>query len=128
MEVVSAGLFLYVGFGLGLVGISGDALYDGSVTALVWGSRVVGIGILAVIVLTYARVPGVGILDLVLSSVAAAGCLLIGLIWLVNSDLQGILLVLFGVVNASAARGAWSRWRGAGSRSAAERGPPGRES
>ena len=46
MSLISAGLFLYVGFGLGLEGISDSAIYNGSVTAFVWGARIVGIGLL----------------------------------------------------------------------------------
>ena len=111
LSLVSAGLFLYVGFGLGLVGISDSALYNGSVTALVWGARVVGIGLLVTTAMTYIRVPGAVMLDLLLAGLAAAGCLTIGLIWLSNGDMQGILLLLFGLLNASAARHAWARWQ-----------------
>lgn len=109
LSLVSAGLFLYVGFGLGLVGISGNVLYDGSVTALVWGARVVGIGILVVTALTYLRLPGAAFLDLLISGLAAGGCVVVGVIWLAFQDMQGILLLVFGLFNASAARSAWSR-------------------
>jgi hypothetical protein len=108
--LVSAGLFLYVGFGMGLVGVSGEPLYDGSVAALVWGSRVVGLGILLVAAMLYFNVPGATLLDLVVSVVATAGCLAIGVIWMVHSDAQGFLLLLFGLLNASAVRSAWQRW------------------
>ena len=111
LSLISAGLFLYIGFGLGLVGISGNALYDGSVAALVWGSRVVGFGILVATAMTYFRVPGAALLDFLLAVAAATGCLAIGVIWMAFSDWQGFLLLLFGLLNASAARGAWQRWR-----------------
>ena len=111
LSLVSAGLFLYVGFGMGLVGISGDAIYDGSVAGLTWGSRVVGFGILVTTAMAYLRVPGVRLLDFLLAALATVGCLAIGAIWLVFNDMQGVLLVLFGVLNASAARGAWQRWQ-----------------
>jgi len=118
LTLVSAGLFLYVGFGLGWRGISGDALYDGSVAALIWGARCVGIGILVVLAMTYLHVPGVATLDLVLSGVAGGGCLVIGVIWVVAGDNDGFLLLLFGLLNASAARNAWQRWRAARNRGA----------
>ncbi len=111
VSIISGGLFLYVGFGLGLVGVSGNALYDGSVTALVWGARLVGIGILATAAMSYFRVPGAAALDLLVCVVAAAGCVVVGLIWLAFSDMQGILLLLFGALNGSAVRGAWQRWQ-----------------
>jgi hypothetical protein len=104
LPLVSAGLFLYVGFGLG---------WHGSVAALVWGARCVGIGILLVLAMSYLRVPGAATLDLVLSTVAAAGCLVIGVIWMVARDNDGFLLLLFGLLNGSAARSAWQRWRAA---------------
>jgi hypothetical protein len=113
VTLVSAGLFLYIGFGLGLRGISGEALYDGSVAALVWGARCVGIGTLVALAMAYLRVPGMLTLDLVLSAAAAAGCLVIGVIWIVSGDNEGFLLLLFGLLNGSAARSAWQRWRGA---------------
>ena len=112
LSLVSAALFLYVGFGMGLVGVSGDALYDGSVAALVWGSRVVGIAILLAVAMSYFNVPGAALLDLALAVVAAAGCLAIGVIWMVYQDAQGFLLLLFGLLNASAVRAAWQRWHG----------------
>lgn len=111
MSLVSAGLFLYVGFGLGLVGCSDNAVYDGSVTALVWGARIVGIGILLILGMMLARIPGALLLDLAVSVLATALCTVVGVIWLVFGDMQGILLLLFGLLNGGAARAAWYRWR-----------------
>ncbi len=110
MGLVSAGLFLYVGFALGLSGASGNWLYDGSVTAFTWGSRMVGIGLLVTTALEYFRLPGGALLDLVLSLLAAAGCLVIGAIWLGFGGTDGLLVLLFGLLNGSAARSAWQRW------------------
>jgi len=112
MTIVSAGLFLYVGFGLGLAGISGNRIYDSSVTALTWGARVVGIGILVALLLSYVRVPGALVLDFLLALLATALCAVVGAIWLIFSDWQGVLLLLFALLNASAAKSAWQRWRG----------------
>jgi hypothetical protein len=109
LSLVSAGLFLYVGFGLGLVGVSGNPVYDGSVTALTWGARIVGVGILVTTGLSYLKVPGVLVLDFAVSVLAAGGCLAIGVIWMLYGDLQGFLLLLFGVLNGAAARTGWVR-------------------
>lgn len=111
LTVVSAALFLYVGFGLGLVGISGDPVYDGSITAFTWGARIVGVGLLLVAALAYFHVPGALLLDFALAALAAAGCLIVRAIWIAFGDLEGVLIVLFGLLNASAARSAWRRWR-----------------
>lgn len=124
LTLISALLFLYVGFGLGLVGISGDPLYDGSVAALTWGARIVGIGLLVAAALIFARLPGANLLDLILATIAAAGCLMIGAIWMVKGDNQGFLLLIFGLLNGSAARGAWLRWRGTLDQRDSSVGPP----
>lgn len=111
MTLISAGLFLYVGFALGLVGVSGNPVYDGSVTLFVWGARLVGLGLLVIFALELARLPGVVLLDLVVSVLAAAICLGVGVVWLAFQDRQGALVLLFGLFNGQAARGAWSRWQ-----------------
>ncbi len=107
LTLVSALLFLYLGFGLGLVGASGDRVYDGSVTAFVWGARLIGIGLLAEAGMILLRVPGVALLGLVLAVLATLLCVVVGVIWLLHSDHQGLLLVLFGLFNFAAARDAW---------------------
>lgn len=134
LSLVSAGLFLFVGFAMGLVGISESALYNGSVTALVWGARVIGIGILVVMALEYLRLGLAIVLDLMIAVLATVLCLVVGLIWIISTDLQGFLLLLFGLLNGSTALAAWQRWRvprraaerarPATSESAAEHGPP----
>ena len=111
LTIVSALLFLYVGFWMGLTGISGDPIYDGSITALVWGARIVGIGLLVVAALSYAGLGFTVTLDLVMSAIAALGCLAVGAIWLLYGDMQGVLLLLFGFLNAGALRSAWERWK-----------------
>jgi hypothetical protein len=111
MTLVSAALFLYVGFGYAPVGITGNAIYDGSCTVVTWMGRIVGSGLLAVAGMALARFPGATYVDLGLSGIAAAGCLVAGLIWMAFGDMNGILLLLFGILNGSAARGAWQRMR-----------------
>lgn len=113
MTLVSAGLFLYVGFGMrGLVGVSSSAIYNGSVAALVWGARIIGLAILGGAALSCLRMPGAVFVDLVSSAAATALCAGVGAIWLPHGDMQGVLLLLLALVNAAAMRGAWLRWRG----------------
>ena len=111
MTLVSAALFLYVGFGYGLVGVSDSALYNASVTAFTWGARAVGIGLLLVAALTAMRLSFVFAIDLVVSFTAAAGCLIVGVIWILHSDMSGVLLLLFGAFNSTSARNSWVRFR-----------------
>ena len=111
MSIISALLFLYVGFGMGLVGISGERLYDGSVTAFVWMARIVGIGMLVVAGLTYTRLPFTHVLNFILALLATIGCLATGVIWIAYGDSSGYLLLVFGLVNGSAARSGWRIWQ-----------------
>lgn len=109
MSLISAALFLYVGFGLGLRGVSSQPVYDGSVTLLVWMARVVGIGLLCVAALEFAGVRGAALFDALLAGIAAVVCLGVGGVWIAYADSQGWLLFIFALVNASAARSAWQR-------------------
>lgn len=111
LTLITAGLFLYVGFVLGLTSNYGHALYDGSVLALVWIARVVGIGLLAVAGLTWIGVRWADPLSFALSVIAAVGCLAVGAIWIAFGDTQGWLVLLFGALNAGAA---WSGARALG--------------
>ncbi len=109
--LISAGLFLYVGFGLGLVGVTGDAIYDGSVTVLVWGARCIGFAILLGLLMSLLKLPGATLVDLFSSLVATLLCLGVGVIWIYFSDTDGFLLFIFALVNASAAHSTWKVWQ-----------------
>lgn len=111
ISLVSAGLFLYVGYGLGLRPTEGaEPLYAASVRALVWGARLVGFAILAVMVLSQLRVPGTALIDLLIAVLATGLCAVVGLIWVVHHDMDGFLLLLFALLNGSATKAAWLRW------------------
>lgn len=114
MTLVSAGLFLYVGFWLSLspTGNSGSVLYDASVNLFTWMARLVGIGLLGVFVLELVRMPGAALLNLVVSAIATLGCLATGLVWVANGDSQGFLVLLFAALNGSATHAAWLALRG----------------
>ncbi len=107
MTLVSAAMFLFVGFMLGLRGASDSPVYNGSVTLLVWMARAVGIGLLIEAALIHFRAAAAGVVGLLLSCVATVGCLGIGAVWLAHGDMSGVLLLLFGVLNFGAARSAW---------------------
>ncbi|MGD8451041.1 MAG: hypothetical protein PVJ57_04415 [Phycisphaerae bacterium] len=122
--LISAGLLLYMGFYVGLEGCSDSAFYNGSVAAFTYGAQGVGIGLLIVAGLLWARLPVALLLDMIVGVVAAAGCLVIGAIWLLFNDMTGVLLVLFGAWNSVAARNAWQHWRLFGKLSSAANPPP----
>lgn len=112
LSLISAGFFLYVGFFLGLSGISDSAVYNASVAAFTWGARVVGIGLLVSTIMLFFRIPGATLLDLLLTGLAAGGCLIIGAIWLAFGDMWGIMLLLFGMFNFNSTKNAWRLWQG----------------
>ena len=111
MSIISALLFLYIGFWLRPVGMTGEQPYDGSVTAFVWMARIVGIGLLVVAALTYARQPFVYPLNFIMALLATIGCLATGVIWIAYGDRDGYLIVIFGLLNGSATRTAWRIWQ-----------------
>ncbi len=110
LSVISAALFLYVGFVLAPAGISGNVLYDGSCSVLTWGARAIGIGILITAAMALLHVTGTALFDFVLAALATVLCAAVGLVWLANNDMEGVLLLLFAALNGSATRGAWLRW------------------
>lgn len=110
MTFVSAALFLYVGFGLGLRGVSGNAVYDGSVAVFTWGAKVIGVALLVCGALEWMRLRIAVLLDLLTAGAATAMCLGVGAVWLLNSDMEGVLLLLFAALNGSATRAAYERW------------------
>lgn len=110
LMLISAGLFLYVGFMLGLQPLdSAPALYQASVHAFVWMARIVGVGLLLTFFMALAG-GRYALLDRALAAIAAIGCLVCGAVWLLHGDTQGVLLLLFGAFNAS---GAWRSGQGA---------------
>lgn len=114
---IAAGLLLYFGFAYGLSGVSGNALYDGSVSAFTWTLKIGGI-VLAITAVSCAT----GMIwsmavDGAASLVIGALLLATGGIWIVSGDMQGLLNVLFAMTFLYAGRGAlvdfsWMRQRG----------------
>ena len=112
MTFVSAALFLYVGFGLGLVGTSPDnAVFNASVSVLTWGARIVGVLLLVSGTLTLTGARGGAPADFAASALAALLCLLVGIVWVSNGTTYGYILLLLGLLNSSAAWNARQRWR-----------------
>lgn len=109
--LISAGLFLYVGFGLGLRGVSDDSLYNQSVTVLVWGARGIGLALLATALASFGGVRTPAAVDLLIGLAATTLCLVIGAFWIYHDDRDGYLVSLFGLANAIGTRQAWLRWR-----------------
>lgn len=104
MTIISACLFLYVGFFMSWGPPPEHPIFDASVPVWIWGTRSIGIGLLAVAALAYLRVPFVIILDAVISIAAALICLAVGAIWLYfGYHQEGFLIFIFGLFNSRAA-------------------------
>lgn len=110
--IIIALLFLYLGFFAPFVpNIDDPAVQKVSIHAFNWMARLVGIGLLLIAALSFARVPFVQPLNFVVTLIAAAGCLGAGAIWMANGYTTGLLILIFGVLNAASARSAWLSWR-----------------
>ncbi len=98
--IITALIFLYLGFGLGLEGISDSRLYNLSVSAFVWIARIVGLGLIAVVALARFAPRLARGLHMALSAVATIGCIAVGIVWIVHSDAQGLLIAILGILCA----------------------------
>ena len=102
--IISAGLFIWVGFFMGWDPPAEHPVFDASVPVWVWGTRSIGIGLLLVAAMTYMRIGSVVYLDALISIAAAAICLGVGAIWLYfGYQSEGLLILIFGLFNSRAA-------------------------
>ena len=113
MTIISALIFLYFGFMAPYIPFEDDpVLQKYSILGFNWMARIVGIGLLIVAGLTYARIKLAEPLDFFLALLAAVGCVGAGLVWMMHGyTANGVLIGIFGLLNASAARSAWIAWR-----------------
>lgn len=112
MTLIGAALFLYVGFGLGLIAFESAApFYRFSVSAFVWMARIVGAGLILVAILEFLNRAAARPLHFVLATLATIGCVFSGGTWLFYGDTSGWLVLIFGLINATAMRSAWLNWR-----------------
>jgi len=113
MSIISALIFIWFGFIAPFVAFENDPpLQKLSITAFNWMARIVGIGLLLVVGLSYARVSLARPLDFFLALLATVGCWGAGLIWLINGyTTTALLILIFGLLNGSATRTAWRIWQ-----------------
>lgn len=106
--LIAGGVFLYYGFNL-LPGDNGVAAYDFAIDLFRWMARIVGVGLLVVAGLAFMKQPAARVLDLVISSLACLGCLIVGGIWIFYGDNDGLLILLLAAVNGWSAQAAWQQ-------------------
>ena len=107
---ISALIFLYVGFGMNMKGISGNALYDASVDGFTLLAKILGVALLIAGALGLMRHRFTLAIEAIVAALATLGCVVVGMIWMVFGDLQGFLLLIFALINGSAARNAFLDW------------------
>jgi hypothetical protein len=107
---ISALIFLYVGFGMNMKGISGSALYDGSVNGFTLLAKILGIALLLAGAGAMMRLRLALGIEMIVAALATAGCAIAGIIWVMFNDMQGFLLLIFALVNGSSTRNAFLDW------------------
>jgi len=113
-SLLEAGLLLAVGFYLrwsGLVGVSSSQLYNWSVNIVVWTLLIGGVLVLGVTALCWTGRPWALIVDGLVSLLIGVSLLGCGIIWLSKADVQGILVVIFGLFDLNAAKGSWNNYQ-----------------
>ena len=113
-SLLEAALLLAIGFYLrwsGLEGISRSQLYNWSVDVVVWTFLIGGFLILGVMLLCWTGRPWALIVDGLVSLLIGAALVGCGIVWLIHSDIQGILILLSGLLVLSAAKGSWANYR-----------------
>jgi len=98
--LIAGALMLAVGFGLGLTGPSEPFLYSASITFFVWLMRVGGCVMLIAAGLYITRLGFAPVVDVVASVLIGIMMAIVGLIWLLNSDFDGLILLVLGVLFA----------------------------
>ena len=110
--IIAALLFLYFGFFGYFIPLADDPpIQRISIHAFNWMARIVGIGLLLAAALAYLQRPAAHPLNFGLAALAALGCLGAGAIWMANGYGMGLLILVFGLLNAVAARSSWVAWR-----------------
>jgi hypothetical protein len=112
--LLEAALLLAIGFYLrwsGLEGVSRSQLYNWSVDVVVWTFLVGGFLILGVMLLCRTGRPWTLLVDGLVNLLIGASLVGCGVIWLSHSDIQGILILISGLLVLSAAKGSWTNYR-----------------
>lgn len=110
-SALPAVLMLYYGFFQETSGISNSELYNRSVTVFFVTLKLGGCALAVVAGLSALGLPLALAADGVLSIVCGALFVACGVIWALNSDMQGLLLLLFGAMFLSSGRAAWTTYQ-----------------
>lgn len=110
--VVSGLIFLYFGFYAPFIPPDDPPSVTYSVIGFTWMARIVGVAMILVAVLQWTRLPGASFVNMIAAVLAAGGCMIAGGVLFAHQYTnQGVLLLLFGLLNVGSARAAIAGWR-----------------
>ncbi len=109
--LISAAIALFVGFGLRISGDGSGSLFDWSNTIFTRGAQAVGIILLVLVALKFVGIRQAVWAEFAVAVIVTAGCLVIGVIWIMHSALLGYLVAIVGLIEAQSASMTWRRLR-----------------
>jgi hypothetical protein len=105
---IAAAMMLYFGFGRPFDIASGSQLYINSVFATNWLLRIGGIALAATALFCWIGLQWSLLADAIVSALIGVGLVVIGGIWISDSDMEGFLFLIFGAMFLNAARTSWN--------------------
>jgi len=109
---IGAAMMMFVGFYLNYQGIGDSRIYNLSVDGFTWMMKGGG-GLMGLVaVLLWAGIRPMLMVDALLAMGVGGLMIVIGVIWLGNQDMEGILLLLFGLVFISSGWRSWLAYGG----------------
>ncbi len=113
---IGAALLLYYGFGVGLVGTSGSAVYNVSVDVCTLAMKSGGVAMACIAAACMAGIAKALLFDAVVAIGIGVVFALCGATWLLTTgDWEGLLFLVFGAMFISSGRQCWNAYRsGAG--------------
>lgn len=109
---IGAALMLYVGFGMNMHGVTGQALYDGSVAMFTWTMKLGGILMAVAALLMYLGRTLALPMDAAVTAIVGIVLAATGLIWMLSADMTGILNLVFGALFLASAKRSWMLFAG----------------
>ena len=110
--LICALVFLYFGYTRrGVTALSGSDLYAWSLKAFPWVCMTTGALLLLAALLAFARIRAGLAIEVLAGGLATAMCFAFGLIWMLDGDNEGFLLLIFALVNGYATKNTLLTWR-----------------
>lgn len=110
--LICALVFLYFGYTRrGVTALRGSELYAWSLQAFPWVCMTTGALLLLAALLAFARIRAGLAVEVLASALATLMCFVFGMIWMLDGDNEGFLLLIFALVNGYATKNTLLAWR-----------------